>query len=701
MMSSRRELRATRAVLSVMLLLVHLLNNRFTVYADEPDQSVTISGNEITDCEYEEDTSVDEDETKDGISENVLPEYPSEEETDSIPDVPVDDNEIVLAGSSDPASPTVISLNTMVNDVLTEKSRKKYYRFTLPKDGYISITFGHDYDNNELGWRFQVFKGNDYGNSDKRAINHYFTGRENADVTKVTTGLSAGTYSIRISADYLDNKNYHFRINYTESNEWEAEPDSESAVKPINTGRYISGTMYETTVSVDKDYYCFDIEEKGKVNVFFAHDVASDGSWRMEIFNEHGYDSSNRVNKFDYSAKERKEICNTITLNPGRYYICIKSYDGNSQIYDVIYKFKISPVSDSGSTGRVVVDDGITVSSLKKAFALMKDNNHDYVVTLQTDMIGEDNLKIPKTARSVTIRGNGHTIHIKGSSVKAKTKLVLENVKIKTTNKKDELSKLKIYADKGLVVKGVNIDSTGTIVNVKGSFDINSGFNADIINCQNMTLNASGSLSIGKDNKLSVKKVLTGAGGKIVLLDGFNKPINLSGTVEGSILFSGAKQADGKQILKANKGKISQEVLKSSFKIQEITSNKVVSGLYYYKGGNVAIFGESIQYNGKTYSLWKDALMQINSDRKNGARQFTVELNGNLNTMGAFKMPSKKYDSIRIIGNGNTITFTGNIKLTGDTAIENTVLRKVDKKGNAVRGKVVRGKYDYTGPEEF
>ena len=69
--------------------------------------------------------------------------------------------------------------------------------------------------------------------------------------------------------------------------------------------------------------------------------------------------------------------------------------------------------------------------------------------------------------------------------------------------------------------------------------------------------------------------------------------------------------------------------------------------------------------------------------------------------MGAFRMPAGGYGSITINGNSHTMTFTGDIKLTGDTTISGVTLNKVNKKGVKVEGKVKKGKYNYSGPEKF
>ena len=64
-------------------------------------------------------------------------------------------------------------------------------------------------------------------------------------------------------------------------------------------------------------------------------------------------------------------------------------------------------------------------------------------------------------------------------------------------------------------------------------------------------------------------------------------------------------------------------------------------------------------------------------------------------------MPKKGYETLTIEGSG-TVTFTGDIKLTGNTVIaEGITLNKVDKKGNKVSGKVNKGKFTYTGAETF
>ena len=205
--------------------------------------------------------------------------------------------------------------------------------------------------------------------------------------------------------------------------------------------------------------------------------------------------------------------------------------------------------------------------------------------------------------------------------------------------------------------------------------------------------------------------MLIGEGGKIELCAGFKTPIALNGTAEGSIIFTSANAedgakvtfADGTQIIKSAPKKITADTLKTVFDINAISASgtdKVSSHLYYAGGSKACVFADSINYNGKTYGVWNDVVTQMNADKKSGAKAFTVTLNSDVNLNGAFKLPGKGYDSLIIEGNGHKMTFTGDIKLTGNTTIKEVLFNKVDKNNNKVAGKIVKGKFEYAGPNE-
>ena len=353
-------------------------------------------------------------------------------------------------------------------------------------------------------------------------------------------------------------------------------------------------------------------------------------------------------------------------------------------------------------TGEITLN-GEKVNSLNAAFKEMKDGNTDYVIELASDVTGEKNLSIPKTAKSVTINGGGHSITITGGKLTSATDLILQDVDLVAVSKKGAAAKLTVNAKKDLVIEGdVNYKATSVTVKVKKDLVLNSSMNANTINTANLILNPMGQLRVEAGNKITIKTLLKGNNGAIDLAPEFNKPITLGGAAEGKVFLIGETLADGAQIFSAKAKKLPAETLKEVFDVSDITENTTDTHLYYFSGGKACIFGEKINYNGNSYALWKDLVAQMDKDKKEGATSFTVDLSGDVNIKGAFKLPKKGYESLTINGNGHSITFTGNIKLTGNTVIsEDTILKKVDKKGNQQSGKVITGKYQYEGPTEF
>ena len=404
--------------------------------------------------------------------------------------------------------------------------------------------------------------------------------------------------------------------------------------------------------------------------------------------------------------------------------------------------------------------NGAEAKSLKVAFANINDAATDYTVDLQTDMIGEKNLTIPAKAKSVTINGNGHTINIIGMKLTSGADLTLNDVTIQTVTAKNAKAKFTLTAKKGLNIGGnvvfdtaqTDIKATGDVtigqdiktasltgkdVVLNGNSDfskvsckalevrndlttpkltctdlnLNGVLTTDTLSCNNAAITATGIIKTSAKGKYTVKKMLIGEGGKIELCAGFKTPIALNGTAEGSIIFTSANAedgakvtfADGTQIIKSAPKKITADTLKTVFDINAISASgtdKVSSHLYYAGGSKACVFADSINYNGKTYGVWNDVVTQMNADKKSGAKAFTVTLNSDVNLNGAFKLPGKGYDSLIIEGNGHKMTFTGDIKLTGNTTIKEVLFNKVDKNNNKVAGKIVKGKFEYAGPNE-
>ncbi|MBR3305983.1 MAG: BspA family leucine-rich repeat surface protein [Lachnospiraceae bacterium] len=372
--------------------------------------------------------------------------------------------------------------------------------------------------------------------------------------------------------------------------------------------------------------------------------------------------------------------------------------------------------SENGSTsgneaenGKILLD-GKEVDSLTAAFKQMTDATKDYKIVLGRDVKGEKNLTIPKKAKSVTIIGNGHTVEVVGTKLTANASLTLDDVHFKAVTKKNVPANFTINAKKELTITGGTEVSAKKYTLKAETLKADDTISANVLNCSELVLEDGAVLVASAANKITVKKALKGEGGEIELFSGF-KPIYLNGTVSGTVHFTGDVQADGTQLLKASAKKIDANTLLSTFDVDAITENGVDTHLYYVSGGKACIFGEKISYNGKDYGVWKDAVDAMNADIKTAKSKggkaaveslsFNVVLNGDVNVNGAFKLPSKGYGSLTIEGNGHSMIFTGDVKLTGNTVFDDLVLKKVDKKGNPQKGSVKPGKYDYKGVKTF
>ena len=346
--------------------------------------------------------------------------------------------------------------------------------------------------------------------------------------------------------------------------------------------------------------------------------------------------------------------------------------------------------------------NGEKVASLQEAFKLMKDKNTDYIISLGSDLEEKKNLSIPKTAKSITINGNGHSIGFIGTKLTAGAPLLLEEVNISAKTKKNKAAKFTLTARKGLTIgEDVSFTAEKTSVKATGDLKLAGALAVNSLTVKDLYLEDGAVLSAAGKNVITVKGNLNGNGGKISLAADFAKPIVLKGSVEGRVAFTGEVQKDGMQLLSCSVKKLPADKLKEAFDVSEITGNGVSTALYYFSGGKAGIFGESISYNGASYALWKDAVAAINADKKTGTKDFIISLEGDVNLKGAFKMPKTGYDSLTIEGGGHSMSFTGDIKLTGNTKIRDTTLIKLNKKNEQVSGKVKRGKYSYEGPDTF
>ena len=213
----------------------------------------------------------------------------------------------------------------------------------------------------------------------------------------------------------------------------------------------------------------------------------------------------------------------------------------------------------------------------------MKDPYKDYVIDIGMDITGEKNLTIPKSAKSVIIYGNGHTVEIIGTKLTANVPLSIDGLKIKALTKSRLAAKFTLMAKKDLNLgRDMVFETAATTVKCNGRLVLTGRLDAKTVTVKDMILESRGILEADAGSNITVKGALKGLGGKIELGTGFNKPFKISGTVDGNIKMTGKKQADGTQLLKCSAKKIPAETLRKTFDLSEITNNATDTYLYYF-----------------------------------------------------------------------------------------------------------------------
>ncbi|WP_163146812.1 InlB B-repeat-containing protein [Bifidobacterium ramosum] len=164
-----------------------------------------------------------------------------------------------------------------------------WYKFSVPSAGTISLTFSNQqgssqkweatlYDSNLKAFTSYTFGAN--------AINH-------PDTAKI--GVPAGTYWVSIDSSHWDfdssyagGLEYHFRVNYTKTSNWETEWNNEAEhADPISTGQTVSGTiLYSRDIGGDGDFdwYKFSVPSAGAINLTFSNQQASHGQWTATLY---------------------------------------------------------------------------------------------------------------------------------------------------------------------------------------------------------------------------------------------------------------------------------------------------------------------------------------------------------------------------------------------------------------------------------
>lgn len=353
--------------------------------------------------------------------------------------------------------------------------------------------------------------------------------------------------------------------------------------------------------------------------------------------------------------------------------------------------------------------------------------NYNYEIVLGHNVeIKKLTLPTASKAASLKILGNGNTVTMGNPSLSVPMNIVLDNVKLESTNTKGYT----LTASKNIEMSGFESE---TLTSLKGStrskLIINgaaaltyqvAGFGTAVINGESdddyyvdvekpfavndLELN-SGWLIVRAGVKVTVKNIKSENNSVLMYDDGFT-PITINGNVSGKLAVSKCanERFENGQLLI-----VSKTADTSAF---DVTGSAPDDGYKYVlsrKASNLYIkkvvlkVQEFVPYTYDTvldeysFAEWSDLINAINAKKQTNV-EYSVSIIDDYDANGSLTMPKAgTYGRIVVNANGHTLTFTGNITLTGNANFSNITLNSVKKVKNVntpTKFKIAAGKYE-------
>ena len=223
-----------------------------------------------------------------------------------------------------PETATPIAINTQTVGSLTARdiaSDRDYYSFTMEQDGFIALNFMHEaLSESRDGWNIAVVDEN--GRTAYRDVSDW----SRATLQSPYIGLPAGRYYIRIDSDNL----YHSSIVYrlillsVQDGAWESEPNNTmEQADELLWEQALNGTLIETGVEYDQDYFVLTAETAGTLRVAFSHILSEEQNkegWVISLLDSTGAELARATSDWN-----EEEISLTAEVEPGIYYVLVET----------------------------------------------------------------------------------------------------------------------------------------------------------------------------------------------------------------------------------------------------------------------------------------------------------------------------------------------------------------------------------------
>ncbi len=436
---------------------------------------------------------------------------------------------------------------------------------------------------------------------------------------------------------------------------------------------------------------------------------------------------------FDISRMTLSEENKGVTLS-GNVLTFDENTEGVNYIYDtgiedkpLYVKLKVKERLESNFTVSYVENDKtvtVTADKWEEVLKAMNNKNTDYVVYLNNDVTIKK-LTFPTAAKAKSIavyNPSGKTITTDASSITLPIDTTLDNISIETT-----AATFTITASKNLDISDFRSEKLKTLKGgAKSVLTFNKGAHntvkADIsgfgtiafdkyteaellgtVKATTLKLNDSDTVIV-KNNSVTFTNIEI-AGEEAIMAsicygtDNF-KPITVTGniTAENNASKIRIYKRVEKHIVSFSAEQTVLTAKTASFENVRVHEGSMPEDNLNYTlarvGSDIKLLAEKLKVvtlyevgmNETVYAQWSDVLSTIAANAKAGQKdnEYHVTLLDDYNMNGAFKMPAAKtYSSLNLSSEQSvkTITFTGNITLTGFTIFNNIKLDAQKKSG--------------------
>lgn len=225
----------------------------------------------------------------------------------------------------------------------TEGYDHDWFVFELPEDSCVNLSFVHeDLTFPKAGWNIKIMAENDEVICD-------FTSKLTDTLIKTgTLGLKAGVYYIKVEnvSTIAETYSMVLGVDKAVNHEFELNDTYETATDlPQNIA--IGGSLANRLLSLDKDYYKFNVTEDGVLDITFSHETleGDKNGWNIRVLKEEDGDYYEIVKRISTWNSNECAI-NNLGLAKGEYYIVIDadSVSYNSASYNL--KWTLTPRDD-------------------------------------------------------------------------------------------------------------------------------------------------------------------------------------------------------------------------------------------------------------------------------------------------------------------------------------------------------------------